>query len=743
MLEAILGVVLTLIHIGVIFYVLVVERRQPSATLAWLLALIFLPGLGLVFYFLFGTTRARRVAKRYARAAEELRGILSRHEVEARLLESQDGSIRERAAGLLQLGQRVATTPPSAGNRCDMLVDGRAAYDAMVAAAEDARDHIHVQFFIVQPDDTGRSMRDFLAERARAGLTVRVLTDGVGTRVPPRFWRPLIEAGGHVAVFSPVWKMFGRIRRADRIDFRNHRKLVIVDGQGRLHRRTSTSADEYLGLDQGDAGIGAIRFMRIEGPGGAEPPEAAFAEDWFTASGELIDAPQATSPIPTGNVDGPFAYPHRRLGPGPAASRRSRTCFMQLAFASAQRAHLDQRVPTSCPDPSIKEAPHLRRAARGRRPPARARPKPDHKTVVLARRASPTSPTLLEGRRKRHPPLRARASCTPRRWSWMNGSATIGSANHGHAFLPSQLGTQRVRIRKGRSRKAAGGGSSKSDLDGTPRMAHCTKSDKALPFENQASLQRGSAAAVATDVMRGHVHASSQRTAAGEVSALLLRPDDATCTLVLLAHGAGAGMRHRVRCRIIAEALASARHRDVPLQLPVHAEAEGRRPAQPPADPARGDRALRRGGRRGARRQDLPLFAGGKSMGGRMSSRSPAAKEPLPGVRGPRVLRLPAASRRQARHRAGRPPRRRRAPDAVPAGHPRQAGRTSTCSRPSSRAWRPATLHVVDGADHGFFVLKRSGRTPAEVLAELARTTPRFCASVSTMRCRKPWRGPG
>ena len=202
----------------------------------------------------------------------------------------------------------------------------------------------------------------------------------------------------------------------------------------------------------------------------------------------------------------------------------------------------------------------------------------------------------------------------------------------------------------------------------------------------------------------------------GEVSALWLRPDPARAALVL-AHGAGAGMRHAF-LESIATRLADRGVATLRYQFP-YMEQGTRRP-DPPARlvacvRAAVDFAAKQAG-------GLPLFAGGKSLGGRMTSTA-ASKSPLAGVRGVVFLGFPL-------HAAGRPGSER-------AAHLREVGvpmlflqgtRDSLadlelvkplCASLGTRA----TLHVVEGGDHSFHVLKRSGRSDAEVLDELAGTT--------------------
>jgi len=202
---------------------------------------------------------------------------------------------------------------------------------------------------------------------------------------------------------------------------------------------------------------------------------------------------------------------------------------------------------------------------------------------------------------------------------------------------------------------------------------------------------------------------------AGEVSALLMRPGDARW-LMVLGHGAGAGMRHRFM-EDAAAALAAQRIATLRYQFPYVEKGLSRPDPQPVLlATVRSAVAAAR-----AAAGDLPLFAGGKSMGGRMTSLA-ASKESLEGVRGLVFFGFPL-------HPAGTP--------AVKRGEHLAAVTTPMLFLQGTRdkladldLLRPvverlgarATLHVVEGADHSFEVLKRSGRTSADALEELART---------------------
>src|SRR5438132_8576262 len=209
----------------------------------------------------------------------------------------------------------------------------------------------------------------------------------------------------------------------------------------------------------------------------------------------------------------------------------------------------------------------------------------------------------------------------------------------------------------------------------------------------------------------------------GDVSALQLKPEDARL-LYVLAHGAGAGMRHpfleSLAARLGARGVATLRY-----QFP-YVEQRARRPDPPEVAAATVRAAVEEAGRAAPA---LPLVAGGKSFGGRMTSTA-AAAEPLPGVRGLVFLGFPL-------HPPGRPGTARAEHlDRVSAPMLFLQGTRDTFAQlpllePVIARLKPrATLHLIDGGDHSFRVPKSAGRTPEDVMNELADTIARWTSGV-------------
>src|SRR2546421_6297798 len=209
----------------------------------------------------------------------------------------------------------------------------------------------------------------------------------------------------------------------------------------------------------------------------------------------------------------------------------------------------------------------------------------------------------------------------------------------------------------------------------------------------------------------------------GEVSGLLVRPPDARL-LYVLAHGAGAGMRHpfleSIAQRLAGQGIATLRY-----QFPYMERRAGR--PDPPAVAAAAVRAAATEATRLA--PGLPLVAGGKSFGGRMTSTA-QAEAPLPGVRGLVFLGFPL-------HPPGKPGDKRaehltqvRIPMLFLQGDRDEFADLNLLKPVVKRLGAGATLHLVEGGDHSFHVLKRSGRTDADVMSELVDAIVKWTAGI-------------
>jgi cardiolipin synthase A/B len=229
---------LEIVYVVVLSTWILFEKRPPVSTLAWILSLIALPYIGFLVFFFLGPRRLVRKRLRHKRARggrkvmSDLTPPPSRRTMEDPRVAQLDRLVRGAGEPGVDLCDEV-----------EILHDGASTYDAIEAAIRAAKHHVHVAYYIFDSGRAGTRICDALCERARAGLMVRLLVDDVGSSGLTRATvRRLRDAGVKFARFHEV--TFSRIR--SRIDFRNHRKIVVCDGTVGFTGGINV-CDDYLG----------------------------------------------------------------------------------------------------------------------------------------------------------------------------------------------------------------------------------------------------------------------------------------------------------------------------------------------------------------------------------------------------------------------------------------------------------------------------------------------------------------
>jgi cardiolipin synthase len=275
------------------------RRKEPSSTMAWILVLVFAPPLGAALFVLFGRDRVRWPARRKRQLDEVVRAqvLEARHEApdSDRTSHLTLGTPLEQ--GLFRVAQHLTHLRATSGNKVDVLVAGEAAYQAIGDAIDDARHHVHAQYYLIRDDATGRWFRERLVAAAKRGVHVRLLMDGFGCFGLGRGWqRPLRQAGAEVAEFLPMRSVI-----LQPVNLRNHRKIVVVDGTTSFTGGFNVG-DEYKGQM---VGLGAWRdvHLRIQGPAAGEL-QRVFFQDWAFATGHFIapDEYFPREPAPRGSA---------------------------------------------------------------------------------------------------------------------------------------------------------------------------------------------------------------------------------------------------------------------------------------------------------------------------------------------------------------------------------------------------------------------------------------------------------
>ena len=292
------------------------QKREPAATLSWLVSLAGLPYIGFAVYYFFGPQKIKRHRARR-----------KRHR--ASLPRGAEGP-GDESVELRTLAQATTGLAPSTARDVRLLVDGGNKYPALLEAIAQASDHVHLEYYIYNPDRTGGALLDALVERARAGVKVRLLVDAMGSKLAKqRFFAPLLEAGGELAWFHPAqpWTLWKR----PWVNLRTHRKIVVIDGRiGFLGGINITDEeDERLRED-------AYRDLHVRVEGDiVRALQEVFVEDWAYATertdfvGDVVRAMPPATPGPiraqllVSGPDSPWEAIHRvHVGAIHAASRR-------------------------------------------------------------------------------------------------------------------------------------------------------------------------------------------------------------------------------------------------------------------------------------------------------------------------------------------------------------------------------------------------------------------------------------
>jgi cardiolipin synthase A/B len=278
-----------------------VERKNPTRAVSWILVLLLLPFLGFFLFLVFGQNyRKEKLFSLKNETDQKLTDLMASQIKEVKtkgekLTDRWSGAFQRMAVLLLQNNRALITT----NNHITPYTDGKAKFAALIEEINNARDHVHMEYFILKDDGLGRDFMKALTERARAGVEVRLLVDGVGSGgLPKHFYDEFTVAGGKHAVFFPSLFSYFNYR----VNFRNHRKIAVIDGETAFIGGFNIG-DDYLGLDKrwGYWRDAAIRFKGT----GALVAQIRFYLDWNFASMDKMEIEERyfhQSPLPEGST---------------------------------------------------------------------------------------------------------------------------------------------------------------------------------------------------------------------------------------------------------------------------------------------------------------------------------------------------------------------------------------------------------------------------------------------------------
>lgn len=352
------------------------ERREAESAWAWLLVLFFIPMLGFVLYVMLGLERLKRLR---LFEWEDLNKLGLKE-----LIREQTGKIKKgtfpfknpeaekyRDLVLMHLTRNQAILTEN--NEVDIFTDGKKKFDRLFRDIEQAKDYIHLQYYIIKNDRLGRRLIALLTEKAKQGVTVRLLYDELGSRgLTRRFFREFLEAGGQAEAFFPSRFRFINLR----MNYRNHRKLAIIDGVIGYVGGFNVG-DEYLGLKK-RFGYWRDTHLRIQGEA-VYALQTRFILDWNQAS-HRHDIAYTPNLYPEPKRTGHVGIQVVTSGPVSRAEH-IKNGYLKMITSARQSIHI--QTPYFIPDASILEMLQIA-AASGVEVHIMIPDKPDHPFVYWA-----------------------------------------------------------------------------------------------------------------------------------------------------------------------------------------------------------------------------------------------------------------------------------------------------------------------------------------------------------------------
>ncbi len=321
----------------------VMSTRTPQGTIAWIIALLAFPILAVPVYWLLGRSRFKGYVK--ARQSED---AVVMEKLQSVLESLQPYCVPEKVSLSAKMAsEKLAELPYLSGNSVDLLIDGHETFDSIIEGIDSAKDYILFQFFIVKDDEIGCKLKDHLVIKAKQGVRVYFLYDEIGShKLGDAYKKELRQAGAEVYDFH-TQKGF---RNRFQVNFRNHRKIVIVDGKVSWIGGHNVG-DEYLGRYP-EFGHWRDTHIRIEGPA-ALAAQLSFVEDWFWATDGYINELSWT-PVAAKNDNQTVLI----LPSGPADTLETCTLMFHHAINSA-RERIWIASPYFVPDDAIVSALQL------------------------------------------------------------------------------------------------------------------------------------------------------------------------------------------------------------------------------------------------------------------------------------------------------------------------------------------------------------------------------------------------
>lgn len=265
------------------FALIFIERKDPAATWAWLMVIFLIPIFGFILYLLIGQNLSRN--KIFNLKIEEdilyKKVLTQKRDIEQNKLKFND-KVASDHLDMIVMHYNNSQALFTQNNEIEIYTNGNDKFNELIKQIRNAKDHIHMVYYILKPDNIGTKIVDELTQKAEQGVEVRLLYDAMGVRkLPKHFFDKLNKAGGKTACFFPA--ILPHINT--RINFRNHRKIAVVDGKVGFVGGINIG-DEYLGKSK-KFGYWRDTHLKISGDA-VDDLQQRFILDWRYASNEDI-----------------------------------------------------------------------------------------------------------------------------------------------------------------------------------------------------------------------------------------------------------------------------------------------------------------------------------------------------------------------------------------------------------------------------------------------------------------------
>lgn len=339
---------ITLLNIFLALTVIFLERRNASTTWAWVMVLFFIPVFGFVLYLILGQKVRKR--KLYKLLGDSQRIIEHTVERQMRQLRDRELTFKDSAMqdyrDMMYMNLKTSYAVFTSNNAVEIFTEGNQKFDALLKDIDAAKHHIHLMYYIVRDDELGRRLVKTLAAKAAQGVEVKFLYDHIGSsRLPRRYFHELKAAGGREAAFFPSRIPYLNLK----INYRNHRKLVIIDGNVGYIGGFNIG-DEYLGLNEH---YGEWRDTHLKVRGNAVlQMQAQFLMDWNLAASGRIMLNELYFPVISDNMG---SIGMQLVASGPDSEyQQIKDAYIKMIFAAKETICL--QTPYFIPDESLMNA---------------------------------------------------------------------------------------------------------------------------------------------------------------------------------------------------------------------------------------------------------------------------------------------------------------------------------------------------------------------------------------------------